>query len=210
MYVIGLFRAGLVCMGSTGLSLWLLGLGLFKRETGKWWRTAVAIRVSPMLGRLGASPLRPNRSWVSRFFCFPRMMTIPHFISMRRQAWAWTNNVELSESHEADSHFWSLLDLTFRPRLVENLYGDVDLSYETYRYDEHSSLDTDEQDFKVGLDGSLVSLVTLECSPTTAMSAFSTAQTLTRSIPAMARGSASTNSSSSALRVRSMPGVLEV
>ena len=62
-----------------------------------------------------------------------------------------TNNVYLAERHDADSYFWSTLDLTYRPRLTDNLYGDVGFSYETYRHDEHSSVDTDEQDINVGL-----------------------------------------------------------
>ena len=62
-----------------------------------------------------------------------------------------TNNVNLSDRHDSDSYFWSTLDLTYRPRFTDNLFGDVRMSYETYRHDEHSALDTDEQDIEIGL-----------------------------------------------------------
>lgn len=151
MYVIGIFRAVLVCIGSTGLSLWLLGVGSLQAGEGKmvahrccdqrfanaWTTGSVSAQAESELGEQVL--LLPKDDYDSPFYLYATA-------GLGR-----TNNAKLSESHEADSYLWSLLDLTFRPRLFEDLYGDVDLSYETYRYDEHSSLNTDEQDFKVGL-----------------------------------------------------------
>ena len=69
---------------------------------------------------------------------------------------AWTSNAALTDSNElSDIYLLASVDLAYRPELSRNLFADVELSYDAHRYESYSSLDTDQQDVRIGVIRSL-------------------------------------------------------